>query len=146
MLSTRVNIAMSVVGAVLWIAGCSDGRPSRVPVKGQVFIEGQPLHTGGVRFIPVSGRPSSGTIDDEGRFSLSTFEPGDGCTLGEHVVTVVSVEELGGNARRWYVPKRYTSARTSGLSQEIKGATDSVRIDLTWGSEKGPFVERSYGE
>lgn len=146
--TTRVNLGLSTLGLgiALAIAGCSDGRPPRVPVKGQVLIDGKPLHTGGVRFTPVNGRPSSGAIDNEGRFSLSTFEPGDGCTLGKHIVTVVAVEELGGNARRWHIPKRYTSASTSGLSQEIEGANETVRIELTWAGEKGPFVERSYGE
>jgi hypothetical protein len=126
--------------------GCSDGRPERVAVSGQIRIDGQPVRSGGVRFFPEQGRPSTGAIDREGRFSLSTFEPGDGCTLGIHRVAVISVEEINSTTRRWNVPKAYALPETSGLTQVIDGAVDSLVIDLTWGPVKGPIVEKSYGE
>ena len=126
--------------------GCSDGRPQRVPVSGQVSINGQPLRSGGVRFTPEGGRPSSGTIDGEGRFTLTTYDAGDGCTLGKHRVSVVSVDQLSSTTRRWNAPKSYASPDSSGISQTIDGPTDSVKIELTWGTDKGPFVEKMYGE
>jgi len=126
--------------------GCSDGRPKRVAVSGQVLIEGSPLRSGGIRFFPPEGRPSAGNINPDGRFSLSTFEPGDGCTLGTHRVAVVSVDELNSATRRWNAPKMYASPDTSGITQTIDGPTDSVVIQLTWGSQKGPITEKSYGE
>jgi hypothetical protein len=115
-------------------------------VSGQVLIDGVPIRSGGVRFFPHDGRPSTGNIDAEGRFSLSTFEPGDGCTLGQHRVAVVSVDELNSVTRRWNVPKTYASPETSGITQTIDGPTDSLVIEITWGSQKGPIVEKSYGE
>ena len=132
--------------SALAIAGCGDGRPQRVPVSGQVRIDGQPLHSGGIRFFPADGRPSTGTIDSEGRFFLSTFDSNDGCTLGNHHVAVISVDELNSNTRRWNVPKTYASPDTSNITQTIEGPTDSLMVELTWGSTKGPIIEKTYGE
>jgi hypothetical protein len=142
------SIATIITGLLLAgvIAGCSDGRPQRVPVSGQVFINGQPLRSGGIRFTPEGGRPSSGTIDADGRFTLTTYDPSDGCTLGKHRVSVVSVDQLSSTTRRWNAPKAYASPDSSGLTETIDGPVDSVKIELTWGNEKGPFVEKMYGE
>jgi hypothetical protein len=128
------------------IPGCGDGRPQRVPVSGQVRIDGQPLKSGGIRFFPDDGRPSTGTIGPDGRFSLSTFEAHDGCTLGNHRVAVISIEELNSNTRRWNLPKIYSSPNTSKITQQIDGPIDSLKIDLTWGREKGPIIEKVYGD
>jgi hypothetical protein len=128
------------------LAGCSDGRPKRVPVAGQVFIDGKPLTVGSVRFTPPSGRPASGMIDKDGRFSLSTFEPGDGCPLGEHRVSIVGFENVSSTTRRWLVPKTYSSPDSSGLTQTVEGPSDSVKFELTWGNVKGPIIEKVYGE
>ncbi len=61
------------------IAGCRDGRPRRVPVSGQVLIDGQPLTVGTIRVIPTDARAATGRIDAAGRFSLMTFDKDDGC-------------------------------------------------------------------
>ncbi len=137
---------MGVMLLVCTASGCGDGRPRRVPVSGQVVIDGQPLTTGAVRFYPSDGRPATGEIDANGRFSLFTYEPGDGCPPGTHRVAVFSSEEVNSTTRHWYTPKKYASANTSDLTQTIDGPTDSVLIELTWGAEKGPIVEHYYGE
>jgi hypothetical protein len=140
------TIAVALTIACCLTLGCGDGRPQRVPVSGQVLIDGKPLTTGGVRFTPLSGRPSSGSIDSEGRFSLMTYEAGDGCTLGAHRISVVAVEQVNSSTRRWNAPKSYASPQTSGLAQTIEGPVDSLKIELTWGNQKGPIVENIYGE
>jgi hypothetical protein len=117
-----------------------------VPVSGQVVIDGQPLRSGAVRFFPAEGRSSTGAINSEGRFSLSTFDSNDGCTLGSHRVAVISIDELNSTTRRWNAPKTYASPDTSNLTQQIDGPTDSLVIELKWGSQKGPFTETFYGE
>ena len=130
----------------LLTAGCGDGRPERVAVSGQVLIDGKPLDRGAVIFTPASGRRSTGALDSQGRFELFTFENGDGCTLGEHRVSIVCFEDVGPTLREWFAPKKYMSPDTSGLTQTIDGPTDDVQIDLTWGKQKGPFTERGLGE
>jgi hypothetical protein len=123
------------------LSGCGDGRPARVPVSGKVLIDGQPLTVGAVRFVPEHGRPATGAIGKDGSFTLGTFEKTDGVVLGKHVVTVHASEEISNTQRRWNAPKKYQSEETSGLTQTVAGAMDSVTIEITWGGQKGPFVE-----
>jgi hypothetical protein len=145
----HITVPYASIGVILLsvaVAGCDDGRPRRVPVSGQVLIDGRPLQVGAIRFSPDDGRPATGELDGQGRFSLSTFERGDGCVLGTHRVAVISVEELNSTTRRWNTPMAYAAPSNSGLTQTIDGPTDSLLIELTWGTEKGPIIERFYGE
>jgi hypothetical protein len=126
--------------ASIAVFGCSDGRPSRVPVSGQVLIDGQPLKYGSVRFTPDNARMSGGLLDAEGRFSLSCFERNDGAVIGVHRVTIAAGETLSPTKVRWHAPKKYSDLGTSGLVQEIKDPDDSLVINLTWDGGK-PFDE-----
>ncbi|MBI2827277.1 MAG: hypothetical protein HYX69_21605 [Planctomycetia bacterium] len=131
-------LAMLVAGVAV-VAGC-DRNPTRVPVSGQVLIDGAPLKFGQVRFIPSGGRPSEGDLDENGRFTLSSFKPNDGAALGVHQVAVIANEQLSYSETRWHAPKKYANYQASGLTQEITGSTDSVVITLSWEGGK-PFVE-----
>ncbi len=131
---------------LLMLAGCGDDRPQRVPVAGQVLIDGQPLIPKGpgyyyVRLVPSDARPAVGMIDAEGRFRLTTFEGEDGCTLGEHKVIVMAYEQIGPNACRWLAPKKYIDFRTTDKTVNITGPTKDLKIELSWGGGK-PFIER----
>lgn len=127
----------------LAIVGCDDGRPQRVPVSGAVMIDGQPLDYGFVRFIPEKGRLATGRLDDQGRFTLTTYEKGDGVAPGTHRVEIVAEEPLSETRSRWHAPKKYAHWRASGLTETIEGPTDDLRIDITWGSG-APFVENHH--
>jgi len=127
---------------LLFLCGCGDGRPRRVPVSGQVLIDGKPLGTGFIRLVPDDSRLATGTIDKQGRFRLTTFDPDDGCVLGTHQVEVTAIQTMSPTKIRYLVPKKYQQASTSGLSVKIDGPTDSLVIKLSW--EGGaPFVEES---
>jgi hypothetical protein len=123
-------------------AGCGDGRPARVPISGQVLIDGQPLRFGSIRFIPDNARPSSSKLDSEGRFTLYCFEKDDGAVLGRHRITVNAGEPLSGNRTHWHAPKAYVNVDTAHLRQEITKATENVTVNLTWNGGK-PFVEKN---
>lgn len=138
--STRWLAALlSLLGAAV-LTGCSDGRPARAPVSGQVLIDGQPLTCGYLRLIPTDTRPAGGRIGPDGRFQLGCFEKQDGSPLGTHKVTVIAQEVLDSHRMRWHAPKKYIDAETSGLTATIDGPTDSLTIELTWAGGK-PFVE-----
>jgi hypothetical protein len=127
----------------LALVGCGDGRPARVPVSGQVLIDGQPLTFGTIRFIPAGHRASQGAIDSSGRFTLSCYSENDGAVPGKHRIEVTACERVKPTLLRWHAPKRYQDQATSGLSQEISGPTEDLTIELTWSGGK-PFDETFY--
>jgi hypothetical protein len=123
--------------------GCDDGRPKRVPVSGQVLIDGEPLCGGIVRVMPSGNRMAFSSIDQEGRFQLTTYEQGDGCVLGTHQV-MVNGSRVEGDRRYWMAPKKYWAPNFRGLTTTIDGPTDSLKIELTWGKGR-PFSEIDLG-
>jgi hypothetical protein len=114
-------------------------------VSGKVLIDGEPLRYGAVIFVPKGGRQSTGTIDPNGQFKLTCFQPNDGAIVGSHRIQVCASESINNTTIKWYAPKKYAELQTSGLTQEIEDSTDSVVIELTWkGSTPGkPFTETS---
>lgn len=132
----KTLILLSVVA----IAGCSDGRPTRINVSGQVLIDGQPLTQGIVQFVPIGARPSAGNLDTEGRFTLTCYDGGDGIVPGTHQVMIAAKEIIGESKVRWLAPPKYADFRTSGLAFELYEPTDDLKIEITWDGGK-PFIE-----
>jgi hypothetical protein len=122
------------------VVGCGDGRPTRVKVAGRVTIDGQPLTAGNIRFYPAANRAATAAIQPDGRFTLSTYDFGDGCVVGKHPVSVMGSKLLNPKTMRWLAPKKYANAATSGLEFEVTEATDSAEIQLRWDGGK-PFDE-----
>jgi hypothetical protein len=131
---------LAIAAAVAVASGCGDGRPARVPVSGQVLIDGEPLQFGSVRFVPAGGRASYGELDKDGRFKLTCYGENDGVVLGKHRVEVAAGEPIGSTKMKWHAPKKYANFASSPLEQEINAANDSVVIKLSWDGGK-PFVE-----
>jgi len=132
----RVVAAAAIVGLLGTLAGCGDGRLDVVPASGKVLLDGQPLTTGAIFVIPEQGRAASGTIGPDGRFTLTTYEEGDGCIPGTHPVQVVAQRTIGDSQSEdgyveWIAPQRYAHAQTSGLSVTISEPTDSLVIELS---------------
>jgi hypothetical protein len=106
--------------------GCGPARdpnlPPTAPASGQVMYKGKPIDHGAVTLHPVGeGNPAVGAIDENGKFTLSTYARGDGAVLGQHKVTVDIPPPLDGIAAGEVlsVPRAYTKAETSPLSVEI---------------------------
>lgn len=139
-LSLRVALATLLL---LVVVGCKE-RPAMAPVTGRVTYRGQPLKFGSVMFQHKSGgQPAAGTIQPDGTFALSTFQPGDGARVGSHLVRIACFE---GNdpARqqtmptgevvlgRSLIPRKYGSFGASGLEVEVKaGESQEFTFDLT---------------
>jgi hypothetical protein len=47
-------------------------------------------------------------------------------------VAITAADPVSTTETRWYAPKKYADFRTSGLNQEITGATDNLVINLSW--------------
>jgi hypothetical protein len=141
--NSRLLSAFAALGAVI-LPGCSDGRPERVPVNGQVLIDGEPLTRGSILFHAKDHRPAYGEIGPDGRFQLSTYELGDGCVSGAHSVSVDGAEVLNATSTRWHAPKKYRDAANSGIVVNVDESMDPVQIQLSWDGGK-PFIERVQG-
>lgn len=132
-----------VTGVVLMLAGCGRG-VTLVPVAGVVQVDGQPLPGGAITVAPADGRPASAVIGPDGRFTLSTFEPGDGVMPGRHQVTVVASRQLPGGRFQWLVPKQVRSLATSPLRLEVTGPTTAALVAIDTAGEK-PEIESLHG-
>jgi hypothetical protein len=116
-------------GLAAGLIGCSQ-KGKTYPVKGQVVYEdGTPVTGGVVEFLtkPPEGKAinARGVIDEQGKFVLSTFAPGDGAVIGEHQAIVVGPRELPtGDPLKASRPKSVDAAlgdyQTSGLTFSVK--------------------------
>ena len=133
-----------LVGVSAVLAGCGGGAsdvPKTVPAKGVVTHKGQPLPKVAVAFIPDKGKLASGTTDDQGKFSLTTNNPGDGAMVGTYKVAINIVAdeipsmfpEENKKAAELPFPKKYTDANTSGLKFTVDNdaSKNDFKIDLT---------------
>lgn len=126
-----------LVAAGLCGCGGSD-RPQTVGAGGVVTYRGKPLANAEVVFAPEDqGRVANGKTDENGRFRLGTFAPGDGALVGKHRVAIIArgpakkpapgspaalmpddYEPVG----EPLIPAKYFTAATSGLTAEVKAS------------------------
>jgi len=131
---SRLPVLLLLIVISLVIPGCGKGRPRLVKVSGQVFIDGQPLAAGVpgfIRVVPEGTRPATGQIDPQtGRFTLTTYENGDGCVAGTHKVAII-LNAMVGQESVSLIDEKYADPETSGLTVTIDKPTDSLRIDIS---------------
>lgn len=130
-----------ILSWLMLLTGCDTG-PTLVPISGQVRIDGKPLEQGVVMVWVKDYRSASGAIGKDGRFSLRTHDPGDGCVPGEHPVTIRSQRTLPGDASELFIPERYGDPDRSGLTIVVDKSRDDWVIDLTWKGDahQGPYI------
>jgi len=140
---------------ILPLSGCQgDGKPEVAPTTGVVTYDGEPVAKASVAFVPMGEAPNAiGTTDDEGRFTLTTFNPGDGAVVGAHRVIVVphnpNLEQLSGDMsdpneylaavaeaeareKQSSLPPRYASVETTDLTVTVKPGTENeLSLKLT---------------
>lgn len=107
---------------------------------GRVTLDGKPVTEGSVVFTPVRGWPARGELDEEGRFTLSTYKPGDGAIVGPHEIAVLAMsgpdptehfERPPPAPTKWLVPERYGNRSSSGLAYEVKsGESNEIELEL----------------
>jgi len=155
---SKLSVATFVtVGIVL--TGCSNSdRPPTYPVTGTVTSQGQPVAGAAITFVPTGtdGEAASAITDSEGKYSLTTWEAGDGARSGQYRVKVskqqqvtvdpskmvknLSIEE----EQKIYVentnpppppksliPSKYENDQTSGLTHTVekKPTTFDIKIE-----------------
>ena len=103
----RLGQALLLI-VVLPCLGCSTSdRPPLGQVSGTVTLDGQPLPSALVTFVPIAGpgRTSQAFTDSDGRYSLAYLRDIEGANVGQHVVRITTVsDEYRGKER---LPPRY---------------------------------------
>lgn len=131
----RSAAGVTLVFLVALSCGCGRKGPRPVPVSGTVTVDGKPLAGGAITVAPEKGRAAGGRIGPDGRFELSSWQPGDGVAPGTHRVEVIASKPLPGNRRQWLVPKKVRSLATSPLRLEVTGPTTGALIAIETGGE-----------
>ncbi len=79
---------------IVLVAGCGESRKSVFPVEGQVLdSEGKPAAGAKVIFHPLDDKDPKavcpvGTVNDAGKFLLTTYVKSDGAPAGNYAVTI----------------------------------------------------------
>jgi hypothetical protein len=84
-------LTCGIIWSALLIAGCSGSSdaPEVAPVSGTLTVGGKPRGDLNVMFYPEGGgRPATGITADDGTFTLTTFNTGDGAPIGTCKVAV----------------------------------------------------------
>lgn len=91
---------------LLATSGCGGGqdkwekkRPKLYPASGTVLLEGAPLQDALVIYH-AGDVAAQGRTDGDGKFTLTTFDDGDGAPEGSHKVTISKTES-------YYIPTKY---------------------------------------
>jgi hypothetical protein len=124
--------------SVSFLAGCGGDKLDLLPVSGRVFYDGQPLTTGTVSFHPAetTGHIPTGTINQEGRYTLSTaYQPG--APPGKYKVVIHAtepVEQAPGKASpglpKSLIPAVYNHNTSTPFELEVKPDAPADAYDL----------------
>ena len=119
--------------ALVVLGGCSAGSgPKLAPVSGLVRYKGQAIKDIAVVFHTAEGLMASGVTGADGKFQLSTLNPGDGATIGEqHVTFVYKDPEERVTPPPSPIPLRYRLAETSNTTVAVERKTNEFTFDLT---------------
>ena len=114
------------------LPGCSSNGVPTYPVRGQVvFADGEPVKFGRVEFYHAGhDLTSSGTIQSDGSFQLSTYSERDGAPAGSHDVVVTQIIMMGQagvtpHDHGRHVSQQYSKYETSDLQFEVTPTRDN---------------------
>ncbi|WP_437200851.1 hypothetical protein [Planctomicrobium sp. SH664] len=130
--------ASALLVALLFVAGCGSQLPPMGQVSGKVLLDGTPLSTGSVLFIPeAAGQYAFGTVQKDGTYTLTTFVNGDGALVGRHKIIVSAVKETKeGEPVIPLTPSKYSNENTSGLTAQVLEGVNQVDLELVSGKGK----------
>jgi hypothetical protein len=102
MLYSVGRVCLVIVGSLV-VAGCGGGDAVKhvavFKITGTLTFQGKPLPQAIVTFSPKEGQPvATGTTNDKGQFTLSTYADGDGAAAGNYGVVVSKATSSGPSA------------------------------------------------
>ena len=116
-----------VIAVAFLFVGCSGAQgPQIAPVSGKVTFNGEPLHDALVAFYPADGRPSMGTTDSSGNYTLSYTHDKPGAIVGQHTVRITTGTVSGEEVQKVKetVPVKYNSE--SELTADVKAGQNNT--------------------
>lgn len=140
----RVGCAVkALIICLLLCAGCGkeDG-PTYAKVTGKVTLDGKPVQSGTVYFMPSGGTEGGaaiGRIDKEGNYTL-TGPRGKGIVIGSHKVALKCPEEGSGpdsgqnpnaGAPPCKIPSKYADLNKPILSKTVGEGDNVIDIELS---------------
>lgn len=120
------------------VCGCGQTLPGLIPVSGTVTLDGRPLASGTVTFYSGNTAGGTGQITD-GVCHINQSTSVRGVASGHYQVAVqcweipphaVQPDGTIGGPGRSFIPDRYTSAQTSGLSVEVGSQSTEFELEL----------------
>jgi hypothetical protein len=127
------------LSALLFLIGCGDSHIKTFPVEGAITYKGKPVPGGSIMFQPKDAKEAPAATADikNGRYVLKTYKDGDGAVLGQHTVTVISLEDQTGRLPEdrnplppAVVPLKYSFADKSGLTAVVENKKNTIDFDL----------------
>ncbi len=127
--------------ALLVLVGCGHRGPEIVPVQGTITFGGGSWPKPGRLYLTVESsvqglpsRPATATFDAAGNLTVTTFRPGDGLIPGKYRIAVECWEkppEMGSSTPpKSFVPARYLSSASSGLTIQVEPGQRKVTLSL----------------
>lgn len=145
------SLVLGLVVTSSVLMGCGGGgdpdRPATTPTTGVVTYNGDPVEGATVTFKPgAEGKAAFGKTDAEGKFSITTFEGGDGAIPGSYTIAVTKMEVVESNAvsmddpnydptieepePKSLLPTKYADAANSGLTATVGTEAGDVKLEL----------------
>lgn len=109
--------------AALVLSGCG-GRPETCKVWGRVTVGGKPLAGAHVTLHPSEegrGRAAHGSTDAAGKYTLTTFQPGDGAVPGEYKVAIKKVRIKSDIDVTTLTPNAQSAGKTDQYAKMVIG-------------------------
>ena len=136
----RLGVIPVLVLSALTLAPLGCGSSSSMnPVKGEIFVNGQPAAGAEVVFYPINPGEKkyfpAATVEPDGSFRLTTKRADDGAPEGEYRISVLWCDTRREEGETLYSPDklnyRYYDPAYSGLTATIKpGINELPRFNL----------------
>lgn len=122
-----VAVAAVLLLSLAALSGCGEARVDVVPVSGKVSFAGRAPAGAQIVLHPVNrAEPSdvvpSGRVANDGSFTITAYQQGDGAPPGQYIATLqwYRVDPKDGTPGPNVIPEQYGSAATSPLKVTVK--------------------------
>jgi hypothetical protein len=134
------SLATTLLTMLGLCVGCGDGLSTN-DVHGKITMNGEPVTKGSITFMPTSkkgiNRPSSGPVNSDGSYMLSTAGENDGALAGNYTINYAPPTDEApppwdGKGTPPLAPKSpYEGLKPKVADVEVKAGDNQIDIELT---------------